>query len=146
MIQRLKKLLESYREQVLYLIFGVLTTAVDWGISFLLYRLWIDAAQAPDSMVHLADVIAWMAAVAFAFVTNRIWVFGSKKHGFLPVAKELMSFAGGRVFTLLLQEAIMALFVTWLGWNKYVFRILAAVFVVILNYVISKLFVFRKTK
>lgn len=143
MISRLKKLVVTYKEQLLYLVFGALTTLVDFGISFLLYRVWIDANQSPDAMLHLADLLAWAAAVTFAFVTNRIWVFESKQHGFLPVAKELAGFAGGRIFTLLLQEAIMAVFVTWLGWDKYLFRILAAVLVVVLNYVISKLFVFK---
>ncbi|MBR7098577.1 MAG: GtrA family protein [Clostridia bacterium] len=143
MIARLKKIMATYREQLLYLVFGALTTLVDFAISFLLYHVWIDTNQSPDAMLHLADVLAWAAAVTFAFITNRIWVFESKQHGFVPVTKELAGFAGGRVFTLLLQEAIMAVFVTWLGWNKYLFRILAAVLVVILNYVISKLFVFK---
>ncbi len=134
----------KYREQILYLIFGGLTTLIDWAISFALYRFWIDATNAPDAMVHVADVIAWVAAVLFAYVTNRLWVFESRKHGFLPVVGELVTFAGGRVVTLLIQEAIIFLFVTWLGLNKYLFRIIAAVLVIILNYVFSKLFVFRK--
>ena len=144
MPKRLQAILQKYREQLLYLIFGVLTTAVDFGVSFLLYRFWVDSANAASVTLHIADVIAWTAAVIFAYVTNRIWVFESQKKGFLPIAKELIGFAGGRVFTLLLQEAIMLVFVTWLGANKYLFRILAAVFVVVLNYVISKLLIFKK--
>ena len=146
MLQKAKVLFQKHKEPILYLIFGGLTTAVDFGISFLLYRFWIDAAQVPDFAVHAADVIAWVAAVAFAFVTNRIWVFESKKRGFAPVARELLEFAGGRILTLLLQEAVMAIAVTWLGGNKYLFRILAAVMVIILNYVISKLIVFKASK
>jgi putative flippase GtrA len=84
--------------------------------------------------------------VAFAYVTNRIWVFESKRRGFLPILGEIAAFAGGRVVTLLLQEAIMAVFCTWLGLNMYLFKIIAAVLVVILNYFISKLLVFRKSK
>ena len=139
-------LLGKYREQLLYLIFGGLTTVIDWAISFLLYYLWDGAMQSIPALVHVADVIAWVAAVSFAFITNRIWVFESRKKGFLPIMGELVSFAGGRVLTLLLQEAIMAVFVTWLGLNKYVFRILAAILVIVLNYFISKLIVFRKKK
>ena len=144
MIERLKTLLKTYREQILYLFFGVLTTLVDFSVSFLLYRFWLDASDLPPLALHAADTLAWAAAVTFAFVTNRIWVFESTKKGFLPVAGELVGFAGGRVATLLLQEGAMALFVTILGGNKYLFRLLIAVAVVVLNYVISKLWVFRK--
>ena len=144
MPKRLQAILQKYREQLLYLIFGVLTTAVDFGISFLLYRFWVDSANVASVSLHVADVIAWTAAVLFAYVTNRIWVFESQTRGALPIAKELLGFGGGRVFTLLLQEAIMLIAVTWLGGNKYLFRILAAILVVVLNYVISKLLVFKK--
>ena len=144
MIQKIKRLLRTYREQLLYLIFGVLTTVVDFSVSFLLYHFWLDATEAAVGMIHVADLIAWLAAVLFAYVTNRIWVFESKKSGVSAIAKELIGFAGGRVFTWLLQEAIIAVFVTALGLNKYLFRVLAAVLVVILNYVISKLLVFKK--
>ena len=144
MLERLKTLLKTYREQILYLIFGVLTTLVDFSVSFLLYRFWLDASDLPSVALHAADTLAWAAAVTFAFVTNRIWVFESTKKGFLPIAGELVGFAGGRVMTLLLQEGAMALFVTVLGGNKYLFRLLIAVAVVVLNYVISKLWVFRK--
>ena len=144
MLERLKTLLKTYREQILYLIFGVLTTLVDFSVSFLLYRFWLDASDLPSVALHAADTLAWAAAVTFAFVTNRIWVFESTKKGFLPIAGELVGFAGGRVLTLLLQEGAMALFVTVLGGNKYLFRLLIAVAVVVLNYVISKLWVFRK--
>lgn len=144
MRSRIRSLFKTYREQILYLIFGVLTTAVDFSVSFLLYRFWLDASALPPVALHAVDTLAWAAAVAFAFVTNRIWVFESTKKGFLPVTRELLGFAGGRVLTLCLQEAAMALFVTLLGGNKYLFRILIAVAVVVLNYLVSKLLVFRK--
>jgi putative flippase GtrA len=146
MLQKCKEIFQKYREQILYLVFGGLTTVVDFAVSFLLYRLWLDGFNAPDGFLHLADLIAWAAAVAFAYVTNRIWVFESKKTGTAPILRELSAFAGGRVFTLLLQEAVMAVFVTWLGFNKYLFRILAAGIVIVLNYVISKRIVFQKNK
>ncbi len=146
MIQKIKNLLTRYRQMILYLIFGGLTTVVDWGLSFLLYYFWGDAIEATAWLVHGANVIAWAAAVLFAFVTNRIWVFQSLKKGFLPILGELVSFAGGRVLTLLLQEAMFVIFFDILGINAYVVKIVAAVLVIILNYVISKLFVFRKKK
>lgn len=140
------ELLKKYKSIILYIIFGGMTTVVDWSISFLLYYLWGDAIEATPLLLHGANVIAWVAAVAFAYVTNRIWVFESKRHGFLPILGEITAFAGGRVLTLLLQEAIMGVFCTWLGFNEYIFKVIAAVLVVILNYFISKLLVFRKTK
>ena len=121
------------------------TTLFD-AISFALYAAWAEQMKEMPMLVHVADVIAWVAAVLFAFVTNRIWVFESKRRGFLPVLFEIAAFAGGRVLTLLLQEAIMAIFCTWLGLNLYLFKVVAAVLVVILNYFISKLLVFRKTR
>ncbi len=140
------ELLKKYKSIILYIIFGGMTTVVDWSISFLLYYLWGDAIEATPILLHGANVIAWVAAVAFAYVTNRIWVFESKRHGFVPIICEIAAFAGGRVLTLLLQEAIMGVFCTWLGLNEYIFKIIAAVLVVILNYFISKLLVFRKTR
>lgn len=140
----MKELLKKYKAVILYALFGGMTTVVDWGVSFLLYYLWGEAIDATPWLIHGANVIAWVAAVTFAYVTNRIWVFESRRRGFLPILGEIGAFAGGRVLTLLLQEALMAIFFTWLGFNEYAVKIVAAVLVVILNYFISKLLVFRK--
>ena len=146
MIQKIKNLLLQYREVLLYLIFGGLTTVVDWGLSFLLYHFWGAAIEANAILVHGANVIAWAAAVLFAFITNRIWVFKSEKKGFLPILGELGSFAGGRVMTLLLQEAIFVIFFDIMGISEFIVKLIAAVLVIILNYFISKLIVFRKKR
>ena len=146
MMQKIKDLLIRYKQVILYLIFGVMTTLVDWGLSFLLYHFWGAAIEKNVLLVHGANTIAWAAAVLFAFVTNRIWVFHSESKGFLPILRELGSFAGGRVMTLLLQEAMFAVFFDWLGINEYIVKIVAAVLVMVLNYFISKLLVFRKKK
>ena len=138
--------LKKHKSVILYIIFGGLTTVVDWSVSFLLYYLWGEAIDATPILLHGANVIAWVAAVAFAYVTNRIWVFESKRRGFVPIVCEIAAFAGGRVLTLILQEVIMAVFCTWLGLNEYLFKLVAAVLVIIANYVLSKLIVFRKAK
>ena len=130
------ELLKKYKSIILYIFFGGMTTVVDWSVSFTLYYLWGNAIEATPWLIHGANVIAWAAAVAFAYVTNRIWVFESKRRGFVPIVGEIAAFAGGRVFTLLLQEVLMAVFFTWLGFNEYVGNIVAAVLVVILNYFI----------
>ena len=146
MPHHIKKLLVIYREQLLYLVFGVLTTAVDWGISFILYCFWGDAIDANVYLIHAANAVAWACAVLFAYVTNRKWVFQSARHGFFPILCEFGTFAGGRVFTLLLQEVIFFVFFDLCALNEYAVKIVAAVLVVILNYLISKLLVFRKHK
>ena len=146
MIEKIKALCLRYREQLLYLIFGGLTTAVDWVVSFLLYGMWNQAIDANVFVIHGANVIAWIAAVLFAFFTNRKWVFQSEQRGVVAVLGELCTFAGGRVLTFFLQEAMVAIFFDWLGLNKYAVKLIAAVIVVILNYVISKVLVFRKKK
>ena len=144
MLNKIKQLLVTYREQLLYLIFGGLTTVVDWAVSFLLYRIWDSAIDTHAFIIHGANIIAWIAAVLFAYVTNRKWVFQSKQTGVAAILAELFTFAGGRVATFLLQEAMVAVFFDWLGLNKYAVKIAAAVLVVIGNYFISKLLVFRK--
>ena len=140
------QLLKKHKSVILYIIFGGLTTVVDWSVSFLLYYFWGEAIDATPILLHGANVIAWVAAVTFAYVTNRIWVFESKRRGFVPIVCEIAAFAGGRVLTLILQEVIMAVFCTWLGLNEYLFKLVAAVLVIILNYFISKILVFRKTR
>ena len=136
MINKAIALFRRYREIILYVFFGGMTTLVDWAISFLLYALEVN--------VHAANVLAWCAAVLFAFVTNRAWVFQSKKRGARLVCTELIAFAGGRIATLLLQEAVVFVLYDCIEWNKYAVKVIAAVLVVILNYFISKFWVFRK--
>lgn len=136
MIEKLKAIYAKNKEIILYVIFGGMTTLIDWAVSFVLYAI--------GSNVHLADLIAWCAAVLFAFVTNRILVFESKEKKTSAVLREFVTFSGGRVLTLLLQELVVFLLYDLLFWNPYFVKILAAVLVVILNYFISKFLVFRK--
>ena len=144
MMDKIKGLCRRYREQLLYLIFGGLTTLVDWLVSFALYRVWNATIDAHVFVIHGANLLAWVAAVLFAFVTNRRWVFRSKTRGASAVLSELLAFSGGRALTFLLQEAIVFVCFDLLLLNKYAVKIAAAVVVVVLNYVISKLLVFRK--
>lgn len=146
MIATVKTWCREHRSLLLYLLFGVLTTAVDWGIRFSCYSGFATALEQSPWLLHLFDLLAWIGAVLFAYVTNRIWVFHSKKHGWIPILSEAIAFAGSRVLTLALQEGFMFLFCTVLGQNKFLFTLIVSVLVVLLNYVISKLLVFRKQK
>ena len=146
MIEKIKALWAKHREVLMYLIFGGLTTAVDWVVSYLLYFFWGDAIEQTAILIHVANAIAWAAAVTFAYVTNRRWVFESTRKGLWPVLGEFVSFAGGRVLTLLLQEAMFVIFFHWLGISEFIVKAIAAVLVIIANYFISKLLVFKKKK
>ena len=84
--------------------------------------------------------------MTFAYVTNRRWVFESTRKGLWPVLGEFASCAGGRVLTLLLQEAMFVIFFHWLGISEFIVKAIAAVLVIIANYFISKLLVFKKKK
>lgn len=126
---------KEHHELVTYVIFGGLTTVVDWGISFVLYQT--------DMNTHVVNVIAWTAAVLFAFLTNKIWVFRSRTKAASRVLGELIAFAGGRVLSLGVQELLFVLAVDILDWNRSLVKIPVAVLVVIINYFLTK-FVFRK--
>ena len=125
-----------HREGLLYLFFGVLTTAVSFASFYLLcYPLAIGEL--------VANPISWVAAVLFAFFTNRTWVF--KTHGGTLI-REMALFFGARVSTLIFEELVLFLFVTTLAHDAMTVKVVASVGVLVLNYVLSKLVVFRKTK
>lgn len=128
-----------YKSVLLYLFFGVLATAVDLIVFF--------ACGSVFSVNELiANVIAWCIAVIFAYFTNRVWVFQARTQNVKETFRQFFSFVGGRVFSLGVEEAILAVFVTWLGFSEFWVKLAAQVVVVILNYIISKLIVFRKKK
>ncbi len=137
MPKRIKELLLKYKEIILYLIFGVGTTAVDFIVSYALYPTRIN--------IHAVHIIAWISAVAFAYITNRIFVFESRTHG-TGIILEIIKFAGSRVATFLIQEAIVFLLFDIMMLSEYVVKIPAAILVIILNYVFSRILVFRGGK
>ena len=144
----------EHREIVSYIFFGGLTTVVDWAVSFGLYTTSMNT--------HLIHVIAWVAAVLFAFFTNRKWVFtDADKNASVPL--QLVKFSGGRIATFFIDYAV-TLFgamglaalvpamtaVTLFGreWNfaEIGAKVIAAVIVIVCNYIFSKLFVFKNKK
>lgn len=125
---------KKHKSVLLYLLFGGLTTVVSIGT----YALFL-----PVVSPLIANIISWVAAVTFAYVTNRTWVFASKEKG-LAIIQEAFAFYGGRVFTLGLEEVVLYVFITLLFFPPLTVKVFAQVIVLILNYVISKLFVFKK--
>lgn len=142
----LQNLYYKYEEKWLYLFFGVLTTVVSFvaaGVS----KYLLEHAGAVSSVVSTGStVISWICAVTFAYVTNRLWVFDSNAKGVKALFSEAALFYGGRVFTLLAETAMMWIGYTLIGINYWLTKIAANVVVLILNYVISKIFVFRNKK
>lgn len=139
MIPKIKKLYKKYEEIVNYLIVGVLTTVV----SLALYYLLVFTILNPDNAIELqiANVLSWCGAVAFAFVTNRKYVFKSQNKN---IKKEAVSFVSSRILTLLMDMGIMFLSVTILKMNDKIAKLISQVVITIANYVFSKLFVFKK--
>ncbi len=125
----------KYKREIKYLIFGVLTTLVDFVISFVLYRL---------VNHHIANAIAWCGAVIFAYIVNKIFVFESKRHAISSLAAELAAFSGSRVLSLVFQEGIFLLAVDILSFDKGITKICASVIVVIINYFLGKLIFTKK--
>ena len=134
---------QKNKEIINYIIFGVLTTAVNWIIYTITTNIMgID--------MNIANMIAWFGAVLFAYITNKRFVFESKKWNLSLLAKELSLFFGSRILSGIVEIGGFSLFV-FIGLNQTIFGIKGfiakaciSVFVIVLNYIFSKLLVFRK--
>lgn len=127
---------KKHKSVLLYLFFGGLTTVVSIGAFALLLPI-MDAL--------IANILSWIAAVFFAYGTNRVWVFSSKSKG-TGIFREACAFFGGRIVTLALEEGFLYVFITLLSIHPLMIKILAQIVVLVLNFVISKFFVFRKKR
>lgn len=141
MMKKILDLYRKYEELVNYVIVGGMTTVVSWVVYFGNVYTFLDANDA--FQLQVANVLSWVIAVAFAYVTNRIFVFKSKEKN---IGKELLHFTGSRVSTLILDMVVMFLMVTCMGIHDGISKIVSAVLVTITNYVLSKLFVFTGKK
>lgn len=137
MLGKIIELYNKFKEQILYIVFGVLTTAINIISFFLFTRVF--------GMGLLASNIgAWIASVIFAFITNKIYVFDSRDYSLKVVTKELVDFTISRGATGVLDMGLMYLFVSVIHMEDMVSKIIINVIVIILNYVLSKLYVFKK--
>lgn len=133
----MKRLLEKYWDILTYLFFGVLTTAVNYLVYLPCYNLLGWSAG-------LSNILAWIVAVAFAFVTNKPFVFKSYDWSWNVVWPELTKFVGCRIGSGILETGILLVCVDMLHWNGNVMKLITAVLVIVLNYIGSKFLVFRK--
>lgn len=149
MINRLCKLYRAYQEAVDYLFWGGMTTVVSWG-TYSLFVLLLQGGMGESATVFWSNIGSWVCAVAFAFVTNKLWVFQSKSWAGSVVVGELTKFLSSRVATGVFEMVAVPALVA-IGLNQTIFgidgmvsKVLVSVAVVILNYILSKLFVFKK--
>ena len=127
----MKELLMKYKEIIMYLVFGVLTTVVNIVVYFLHINYLI------------SNALAWFLSVLFAYITNRKYVFESSSQNIL---KEAVSFFSSRLATGILDMVLMWLFVYFNVVNDVIAKVIVNVIVVVLNYVLSKLVVFKGDK
>lgn len=120
------------QELIRYGIFGVLTGVVNLGIYFLF-------SQVLGIYYLISNVFAWFLSVLFAYLTNRFWVFESKNN----ILKEIILFFSGRLFSGLVDIGLMFIFVDILSIGDFISKIIVVIIVVILNYLFSKLLIFK---
>ena len=130
------------KETISYLIFGVLTTIINIVVFWFAERE-LAFIMSEDAASLVGNVIAWVISVAFAFVTNKLFVFESKSMAFKVVMAELTGFVIARLLSLAFDEGFMFVAIVLLGMNSLLEKIISNVFVVIINYVLSKFFIFK---
>ena len=151
MINEIKKLAKKYRELITYIIFGVLTTIVSL-VSFKIFDSLLG-----EKLYLLTNIMSWIFAVSFAYITNKLWVFESKSWQGKTVIKELLGFVGARLFSLGVEELGLWLLIDILNMGalrlsilsldingNMIAKVIMQIVVIILNYVFSKLVVFKK--
>ena len=122
------------REIILYIFFG--------GVAFLL-NVALFMLFSSFMNVLVSNVLCWIMCVAVQFVTHKFFVFMVKADSMKELFIEIVMFFGGRVITLIVEELILAIFITWLHFNALVIKLFAMVVIIILNYIVSKRFVFN---
>ena len=137
MIEKIRGLIEKYWDIVSYLFFGVCTTIVNYIIYLPCYNLLGMSAT-------VSNMIAWVVAVAFAYLTNKPFVFKSNDWSRQTVVPELAKFVGCRIGSGAAETVILLVAVDILGWNGNIWKLITQIMVVILNYIGSKLLVFTK--
>ena len=133
---KLKKLYSKYKDVLAYLVFGVFTTLINiityWLMAYKLHQI-----------VMVSTIVAWVVAVFFAYITNRKWVFHSECKDIKGIVKEISAFFSCRLATGIVDWLCMFVFVDLIKINDIVIKILANIVVIVLNYIASKLIIFK---
>lgn len=136
-MKKIKELYKKYKEIVNYLIFGVLTTLVN----IITYAIFAKLFHV-DEVV--SNIVAQIISILFAYVTNKIYVFESKSTKLEDILRELVSFFGCRIFTAVLDTVLFSFMIKILGINDLIAKCITQVIVIVLNYIFSKVLIFRK--
>lgn len=131
------ELMRKYKSFIAYAVFGVLTTIVN----IVVYNIGYYELELGNT---ISNIIAWIFAVVFAYVTNKVWVFDSKSWELQVLKKEILTFVGCRLATGVMDILIMFICVDFLGLHAMLMKVLSNILVIILNYVFSKLVIFKK--
>ena len=135
-MQKIKNLIIKYKDIILYIMFGVLTTLVNIVVYYL-------CAKVLKCNTAISTIVAWFFAILFAYITNKKWVFNSSSWSKDVLTKELISFFSCRLLTGLLDLLIMMIFVDALHFNDLVIKVISNIIVIVLNYLASKLLIFN---
>ena len=138
----LKKFVEWYlkrQEAMRYLVFGALSTVVNILAFFL-------CKNVCNFSTVVSNSIAWILAVLFAYITNKMCVFNSETTGKKDLLREILSFFGARIFTLVFETGFLILFIDKLHFNDIIMKIISNILVIIINFFFSKIFIFKKSK
>lgn len=137
----------KHEEVWLYLFYGALTTLVSMATKLIPLYLADKNAMGDFYIIYsgICTAFSWICAVTFAFFTNRAYVFKSTDHTRAGFWRELLSFYSGRAVSFLLELAITMIFIGWLRFSEFWVTLATQILILIINYVVSKLFVFRKT-
>jgi len=127
------ELIKKNKEIIMYGIFGVLTTLVNIFVYFILVRVF-------NFHYLISTIISWIISVLFAYFTNKKYVFESKGNNYL---KEIFAFIGFRILSGIIEIVLMYLFVDTLTFDDLISKVITNIVVVLLNYIFSKLFVFK---
>ena len=127
---------KKHKQVLLYLFFGALTTVISIAV-FSLLNIFLGVNE------HIANLASWVLAVLFAFLTNRTMVFEAETKTSGDFLIQIVKFYAGRVATLLVEELIIFVFITTLKFDSFTIKMAAQVILIVLNYIISKLFVFK---
>lgn len=133
-----KKIYKANKQPLLYLLFGVCTTAIN-TICYWVLQKFLCIANIPST------IIAWLAAVIFAFATNKVYVFESQRVKVSEQLRECASFFCCRILTGILDVVIMAIAVDCLKWNSLLWKLISNIIVTVINYVASKFLIFKKS-
>lgn len=136
LLKILEPFYKKHKEILLYLFFGGVVTIISIGTFQLSY-----AVLKINELI--ANVISWIISVLVAYTTNRTWVFRSTANTKSAVITEMLSFFGGRIATLVIEELIILVFVTLLKFNSLAVKLAAQIAVIVLNYIFSKLWIFK---